>query len=358
MMSGHVPELTATAARYENVVAAIAKPFLSHQLVELVARTLAKPTPAVPKRKAPAPSAAPAPLLAPAPPPAPKAKVPEPSRAVEAFTLLTPLPFPTVLPPPIPEQLASDPGRELLVPATAAPPPPSLAPGEVVESSVAPPSPPIAFPGPVAAVRIPATKSNSVLLSIPLEVVAMQFSPTLQMAAIRARPSSSLVSLHVEPGALPGVTLPEAGFELGAVELDVRGQIEVVRLSPTTRQRTKVEPRRAFPVGGLAVLPSNGGKAMQLLPSPANSMTLQLEAPFELAGVELSASFGVRHLVLRSRGGRMRVSMPSQAAGAGAAFETAQVLLNRSGQIDEILLDAVARVERQQHAPQFAAAMS
>jgi len=44
MMSGHVPEMTATAAQFENVVATIEKPFLSDALVSLVRQTLAVPT--------------------------------------------------------------------------------------------------------------------------------------------------------------------------------------------------------------------------------------------------------------------------------------------------------------------------
>src|SRR6202008_3644523 len=50
MMSGHVPEMTATAARFENVVATIEKPFLSDALVDLVRRTLKgerQPRPAI-----------------------------------------------------------------------------------------------------------------------------------------------------------------------------------------------------------------------------------------------------------------------------------------------------------------------
>ena len=38
MMSGHVPEMIATAARFENIVATIEKPFLSQALVDLVQR--------------------------------------------------------------------------------------------------------------------------------------------------------------------------------------------------------------------------------------------------------------------------------------------------------------------------------
>src|SRR5207237_7895140 len=40
MMSGHVPEMNATAARFPNVVATIEKPFLSDAFVDLVQRTL------------------------------------------------------------------------------------------------------------------------------------------------------------------------------------------------------------------------------------------------------------------------------------------------------------------------------
>ena len=45
MMSGHVPEMMATAAQFENVVSAIEKPFLSDALVSLVQQTLAAPPP-------------------------------------------------------------------------------------------------------------------------------------------------------------------------------------------------------------------------------------------------------------------------------------------------------------------------
>ncbi len=42
MMSGHVPEMLATAERYPNVVATIAKPFMSEALIALVKEILAK----------------------------------------------------------------------------------------------------------------------------------------------------------------------------------------------------------------------------------------------------------------------------------------------------------------------------
>ncbi|HEX8489739.1 MAG TPA: response regulator, partial [Chthoniobacterales bacterium] len=56
MMSGHVPEMMDAAQKYRNVVATIAKPFMSDALVVLVTQTLAKgPLPVAPPA-APAPA--------------------------------------------------------------------------------------------------------------------------------------------------------------------------------------------------------------------------------------------------------------------------------------------------------------
>jgi CheY-like chemotaxis protein len=40
---GHVPEMSAAASRYPNIVATLAKPFLSTALIDLVAATLEHP---------------------------------------------------------------------------------------------------------------------------------------------------------------------------------------------------------------------------------------------------------------------------------------------------------------------------
>ena len=204
----------------------------------------------------------------------------------------------------------------------------------------------IAAPVPLAAgvapARIVAAASNAVVLFFSLEVVALQFSPSLQMAAVRARPASRTVTVQIDPQALSGATLPEAGFELGPVHLDARGQIAAIRLLPTTQAIANVQLRSAFRVGAVAILASNDGRAMELTPAPAAPMTMRLSAAFELAGVQLSPTFGIGSLLLRARSGEIRVSLSRDNADAGAKFKTAQVLLNRSAQIAEILLDAIA----------------
>ena len=81
MMSGHVAQMNATAARFPNVVATIQKPFLSDALVELVERTLAsehrfeariEPTVFAEEAKL---EVEPEPILPPPPPLAPQKKV-------------------------------------------------------------------------------------------------------------------------------------------------------------------------------------------------------------------------------------------------------------------------------------------
>jgi hypothetical protein len=172
----------------------------------------------------------------------------------------------------------------------------------------------------------------------------MQFTSALQMTAIRARPCSSSVSLHLDPSAMPGTALPAAGFELERVNLDSRGQIATMRLVPNGGEIAHAAPRAEVPIGSIAVLPSNGDGALQLTPSAAEPMKVELLAAFDLVGVELSPSFGVNALVLRARQARMRISFERGMAGAraGATFASAQVLLDRSARIAEILLDAVA----------------
>jgi DNA-binding response OmpR family regulator len=307
MMSGHVPEMTATAARYRNVVAALPKPFLSAQLVALVTETLANPptierapvAPAPPPIAEPPPLAEPKPIveaLPPAPPAAPPPPPPEPSPAAQPIIAMTP--------------------------ATRQP----------------------LFTG-LSPATIPMARQNTVVLALPLEVLSMQFSSALRIAAIRARPSVPMVKLHLDPEALPGAVVPEAGFHLARVELDARGQFNTLYVSPNGKHMPVLQSRTEFPVGAVAVLPANGGKAMELTPAPVAPMRMELIASFELTGVELTVSFTLAALVLRSRGGPMRVSLHPEDANTGATFETAQVLLDRSGRIAEILLDALALPE-------------
>ena len=248
------------------------------------------------------------------------------------------------------QQVAVAPPPPISVIAPPPRPPVQRAPAPVAAAKAAQQQPARVAPRPqitaAAPARIASATTNAVVIGIALEVLAVQFSPTLQMAAIRARPASRTISLHVEAGALPSMNLPEAGFELGPVNLDARGQIHTVRLLPSTQRIGALPTTHAFPVGTVSVLPWNGGKAVELTPTAAAPMMMLLSAPFELAGVELSPTFSVGSLVLKARGGEVRVSLNSDRAQPGAAFKTAQVVLNGSAHIAEILLDVKAYAPR------------
>lgn len=412
MMSGHVPEMEATAARYRNVVATIAKPFLSDALLGLV-RTTLDASPSKNKNQAPRESTRPAPsevrsdvALAESSQPSipairerngrhsddaatthsaspaqlilgeqPKVRLSQRSAApveihhhpkqTSAATEASGSPVGTsaqqACPPPLPLPERA-PAHSALTPAANGPRPVSdghsvlhasiaetaspriqaqprsttpdaLAREPIAVDTVSPPFAPLA---------IPAANSNAVILGMPLEVLAMQFSPTLRMAAIRARPLSSTVWMHLYGSASLGAAPPQAAFELGRVDLNTRGHIDTLRLIPTRSAVAKPPPRGQLGVSEVAILSSTGGEAMQLTPTTASSMTMELFESFDVIAVELSATFRVAAVVLRSRGADIRVSLQPGSPSTGATFKSAQVLLDREARISEILLDAIA----------------
>jgi hypothetical protein len=71
---------------------------------------------------------------------------------------------------------------------------------------------------------------------------------------------------------------------------------------------------------------------------------MQLLADLELAGVELSNTFQVAHLVLKSSANAMRVTFSSQSVGqeeTGVSCEAAGVKLDASARIEELLLQPI-----------------
>ncbi|MDQ2659396.1 MAG: hypothetical protein M3Y03_03145 [Verrucomicrobiota bacterium] len=71
-------------------------------------------------------------------------------------------------------------------------------------------------------------------------------------------------------------------------------------------------------------------------------MRIQLLVLFELVAVELTAELGVEHLILKTRGAKVRLNLRPGATNTGITFQAAQVLLDRSARIAEVLLDALA----------------
>jgi CheY-like chemotaxis protein len=295
MMSGHVAEMAATARKYRNVVATIEKPFMSEALVTLVKETLAK-----------------GPLPVPAPVRQGNSKKPAKkngaSAAKEPAAVIAPPPPPAPAPPPAP------------VAAEPAPPPP--APARVGPE----PKPKIT--------SLASANGSSVVLGLGLEVIAVQFTPRFQIGAIRARPTTSALSLT--HSSAPEENLLN-GFEIGPVELDATGHIQTMRVLPTRQPAKRVQTRSQLAINDVALINQNA--SIQVTAGRSAPMTMQLVALFKVASVELSDRFEVAHLVLQPADTRVRVILDPQSR-AAAEFETAQVRLDPTQRIAEFVLNA------------------
>ena len=321
MMSGHVAEMAETEARYENIVLTLSKPFVSGDLVEAVAKTLAKP-PERRRRKT-------LPAAAKPDPPTPKLEHATNGHAAPA----APLPPESVTPP---APLATAPGPEPASPEsqTSLVPVPEAQPAE---------------PAPSAAALIPAhiavASRDAVVLTIDLEVVSMQFSPALQITHLRAQPKSSVVLLHVDPRAISAVPIPEIAFEISLAQLNERGQLHTLHIVPALHKPLPLSHKTGVPVERLAILPGDGSSGLQLTPTGAAHLTVRLLAAFELTGVELSPTFSVSLFMLRARSGRMRVVLPAHGGRGGTIFEAAHVSLDPGGRIVELDLHIAPPLE-------------
>jgi DNA-binding response OmpR family regulator len=300
MMSGHVLEMTASAARFSNIVATIEKPFLSDALVDLVQRTLAAG-------------------LRPAavePPPADEPVVIMPKLSPEAQAppiALEPAaePTPTILPEPVQSRRT-----HLRTPILSSPVTPTV-------------SSPVVSGG-----------ENDVVLGLFLEVMSMQLTPQLRMGTIRARPASLTVSLHFLSPTARNAIPTEIGFQLGPTELDENGRIATMRLIPTARPFQPAQMRNAFEIGGVALVPSESRARVQLTPAGTTPMTMELLAHLEMGGVELSPTFQVAQLLLKWRTSAVRVTLdPKAPEQTGAGFDVSAVKLDGSGRIAELLLN-------------------
>jgi DNA-binding response OmpR family regulator len=309
MMSGHVQQMNATAARFSNVVATIEKPFLSDALVDLVRRTIA-----IEHRF--------------------EKRIEEPSIVVEPEPIVTPQP-PTArrtIPPPPP---APPPQKEIKVEPPPPPPvPPALAP---IQSHMERHAPVAA-----TAVRVAPTDGNAAILGIFLEVVSMQLTSQLQMGAIRARPSSMIGSLRLESATARSAIPSDVGFQLGPIKLNGDGRISTMRLIPTAKPFQPAQTRTAFEIGGVALIPNETRARVQLTPAGTTPMTMELFAHLELSWVELSATFQVAQLILNWNTHAVRVTLNPKAPEQSAAkFEMRVLKLDDSGRIGELLLSPI-----------------
>jgi DNA-binding response OmpR family regulator len=333
MMSGHVAEMTAAARKYRNVVATIAKPFLSDSLIALVHETLAK---------GPLPAAA---VVTPTalPPqgngqePAKKNGAGESASKKVSETQIAPA---SIAPPPITPALVSEPAMPVPLPvAEEAPKIPVVVPPREIRP-LAPSLQEIAsieLP-PVPLPRLSRANGKSVVLGLGMEVVSVQFTPRFKIGSIRAKPTASTLFLSPQSNSSAAEHFP-AGFEIGPVELDALGRIRTMRVMPTRQPAKSIQTRNGFEIDDVALLPERA--SIELTARGAAPMTMYLVALFNVAGVELSDRFEVAQLLLQPTGHRVRVSLSLEGGDAGGAeFEMVAVRLDASSRLAEFVLTA------------------
>jgi CheY-like chemotaxis protein len=319
MMSGHISEMAATALKYPNLVATIAKPFMSEALIALVDETLTKgPLP-------------------------PRAPIPQGNGKKPAKKNGTAVAKPIVEKPAAPAPPAPQPAIAsaslFATPETTLPqsqPSPATPVMQITgqqwmpASAVAQP-----WPTPVPPAGLATANGSSVVLGLGMEVIAIQFTPRFQIGTIRARPTASTLSLTHSSAPTENLL---SGFEIGMVELDAHGRIQTMRVVPTRQPAKRIEARSGFAINDISLV--NQSASIQITASPSAPMTMQLMAMFKVASVELSDRFEVAQLVLHPAGTRVRVVLDPQSRSVGGTeFETVQVRLDASRRIAEFVLN-------------------
>jgi hypothetical protein len=359
MMSGHVPEMLATAERYPNVVATIAKPFLSEALVRLVNETLARGflsgasqeetasawtitdhpvSDAVPELKAARYGNGKKPVKR-------SASAKTATKALREEPISSP-PAPTMAPAPPP------PGQIEITEAIALPAVPVSAPSPALRE-IRPAEPAILEPPPLSSARparLPGPNGGAVVLGLGMEVISVQFTPRFQIGTIRAKPSATTLSLTQLLTPADAENRWGAGFELGAVELGSDGRIRNMRVRPTRKPAESIRTHNGFDINDVNLV--NETACIQFTSGTSAPMTMQLVAVFKIAGVELSDQFEVAQLVLQPESSRVRITLEPQAGGAaGTEFETVGVRLDASGRIAEFVLRSLQadQTERRVH---------
>jgi CheY-like chemotaxis protein len=364
MMSGHVPEMLATAERYPNVVATIAKPFMSEALVRLVNETLARGflpgaaqeetasawtitdhpvSVAAPELKAARHGNGKKPVKRSA-----SAKTPTKALREEAISsppapIMAPAPPPPAPPPPSQIEIT----EVIAIPAVPVPAPsPAL-------RDIRPAEPAILAPPPLSSARparLPGPNGGAVVLGLGMEVISVQFTPRFQIGTIRAKPSATTLSLTQLLMPADAENRWGSGFELGAVELGSDGRIKSMRVRPTRKPAESIRTHNGFDINDVNLV--NETACIQFTAGPSAPMTMQLVAVFKVAGVELSDQFEVAQLVLQPESSRVRITLEPQAGGAaGTEFETVGVRLDPSGRIAEFVLRSLQadQTERRVH---------
>jgi DNA-binding response OmpR family regulator len=317
MMSGHLGELARTAGTYENVVAALPKPFLSGALICAVEKTIA---------------AGPLPHFA-GPIPQPMAFPNPPVSAPIAPA------FPTAEGPALP--LPNGDGGAGS-PASPTPSAPLVSwTSEHAKSAGAegaPPTPPIpagAHGARSAAIHRPTQLS----VTLSFKLVAMEFTTFFDMAKGRLRPFDGIAAVKLGDREDPKGAPLASGFRLDVISLAGNGTIDTMRLVPTHQPPQLPVPSRFFAVGGSDFQSANAHSPLLLTASSEAVMPIHLTATFELLAIEMSAAFEVAALLVKTR--ERTVLLCNDIESPGKPFEVLETQLAPSSELQSLLVRPV-----------------
>jgi CheY-like chemotaxis protein len=300
MMSGHLTEMATTAQRFGNVVATLAKPFLSGALISAVEKVLAAgPLPKVlrppPERKVPPP----------------RERSPNEQRVPGASA-------------------KNAVALEAAIPAEG---PPIVA---MAKLESRPMSVPVVARPEMSSAAAPYIRRTEVSVTLALEVIAVQLTPAFQLDALKLQMTDPTAAVKVTDREATGGVALETGFRLGTVGLSAEGQADTVRLIPTRQPPQLVVGESSFTVGGLNVQLAAAQSQVELTAPERTSMCVQLTAQFEILTVELSERFEVVAVLLKSSSRMVRMS--NGAGIAGAQFEMKEVQLNPLAQLETLMV--------------------
>jgi hypothetical protein len=319
MMSGHLGELAKTAKDYENVVAALPKPFLSGALICAVEKVVA----AGPLPHAPSPM--------PKPKVAPGAPVPSlvtsPASAADGPAI----PLPNV-------------NEVTKSPASPAPSSPSVSPtSEPAKSANAEGSPPTPS---IPAGTMRATRSGAIhrptelSVTLSFKVVAVQFTTFFEIETATLRPFDRIAAVKMGDREELKDALLASGFRLDTISLAGNGTIDTMRLVPTHQPpQLPVVPSSSFAVGASDLQSANAHFTLRLTAPAEAAMRVQLTATFELLAVELSVGFEVAAVLLKTR--ETTVLVRNDGESHGKPFEVLEAQLAPSTELQSLLVRAL-----------------
>lgn len=275
LMSGHLGELARTAEDYENVVAALPKPFLSGALIDTVEKVLESgPLPRVkPAASGPAP---------PAPP-------------------------------------TSRPRRE----NSARPSPDGNGLKSASDVTLIPNKPVIVRPAVLD-------------VTLTLEAVALQFIAFLQLETATLRPFDRFVGVKMGEQKERSAVPLESGYELGEISLNETGQIETMRLIRTRQLPDLPLASRSFAVGTSRLQQVDADSKLQLTAAAGALMRVRLSAQFDLVEVELSIGLEVAAIQLKAR--PTPVFIQNDVEAPGRAFEVLAVQLDSAAALESLVV--------------------